>query len=154
MNKPESLRAHLLATVPELKHNADRLLIFINDGNVRCTSAKSFSFEYVYTLEVILTDYPGHPDTVMLPLLGWLSVNQLELLQNLEKAGEGLGFEADIIDAGKVDLSIKLPLTERAIVTTDAEGKTTITHPPEPLPIERILDPTLPAPTEWFIPHG
>lgn len=41
MNKPESLRAHLLATVAEFKHNPDRLLIFIDNGKVRCTSAES-----------------------------------------------------------------------------------------------------------------
>ncbi len=39
MNKPESLRAHLLATVADFKHDPDRLLIFIDNGKVRCTAA-------------------------------------------------------------------------------------------------------------------
>ena len=75
MNKPEHLRAHLLATVAEFKHNPDRLLIFIDNGKVRCTAAASLSFEYSFDLQIILTDFAGHPDSVMLPILGWLSVN-------------------------------------------------------------------------------
>ncbi|WP_178081838.1 phage tail protein, partial [Pseudomonas sp. B6(2017)] len=52
MNKPESLRVHLLDRVPELRHNPDRLLIFIDNGKVRCTAAASLSFEYSYDLQV------------------------------------------------------------------------------------------------------
>ena len=44
MNKPDSLRDHLLSTIAELKHNPDRLLIFIDNGKVRCTAAASLSF--------------------------------------------------------------------------------------------------------------
>ena len=80
MNKPDSLRAHLLATIAELKHDPDRLLIIIDNGKVRCTAAASLSFEYSFDLQIILTDYAGHPDSVMLPLLGWISVNQSELV--------------------------------------------------------------------------
>lgn len=159
MNKPESLRAHLLATVPELERNPDRLLVFIDDGSVRCTNGRTLSFEYAYTLQLILTDYAGHPDAVMLPLLGWLSVHQNELLANLDKAREGVAFEADILANDKVDLSIKLPLTERVVVGKDAEGKTTLQHPQEPQPSAQILDPTWPAEgqgnqDDWYIPRG
>lgn len=132
MNKPESLRSHLLASVPELKNNPDRLLVFIDNGRIRCTAAASLSFEYVYDLQVILTDYAGHPDAVMLPLLGWLRVNQSELLANLAKAEEGIQFEADIIDASKADLSLKLPLTERVVVRKQPDGHYDVTHPAEP----------------------
>lgn len=69
MNKPEHLRAHLLGTIAELKHNPDRLLIFIDNGKVRCTAAASLSFGYCFDLQIILSDYAGHPDSVMLPLL-------------------------------------------------------------------------------------
>ncbi|KAB0561887.1 phage tail protein, partial [Helicobacter pullorum NCTC 12824] len=97
MNKPESLRAHLLATVAELQHNPDLLLIFIDNGKVRCTAAASLSFEYSYDLQIIITAFAGHPDSVMLPLLGWISVNQPELLENYDKAQNGVQFEADIL---------------------------------------------------------
>lgn len=157
MNKPESLRTHLLATIGELKHNPDRLLIFIDNGKVRCTAAASLSFEYSFDLQVILTDFAGHPDSVMLPVLGWLKLNQADLLENLDKSTEGIQFEADILDNSKVDLSLTLPLTERVIVRKDADGKTTIRHPGEPQRTAVFLDPAwVPgaqsASNEWVVP--
>jgi len=133
MNKPDSLRAHLLASVPGLKKNTERLLMFIDNGKVRCTAAASLSFEYTYSLQIILTDFAGHPDTVMLPILAWVRVNQSELLVNLEKSEEGLKFEADIIDNTKVDMSISLPLTERVLLTRQDDGTFKATHPGESL---------------------
>lgn len=158
MNKPESLRTHLLVTVAELKHNPERLLIFIDNGKVRCTAAASLSFEYSFDLQVILTDFAGHPDSVMLPLLGWLSVHQSELLENLNKSAAGIQFEADILDNSKVDLSVTLPLTERVVVGKDAEGNTTIRHPGEPQRVPAFLDPAwIPGAqstgSEWLVPN-
>lgn len=157
MNKPESLRTHLLATIGELKHNPDRLLIFIDNGKIRCTAAASLSFEYSFDLQVILTDFTGHPDSVMLPVLGWLKVNQADLLENLDKSTKGIQFEADILDNSKVDLSLTLPLTERVIVRKDADGKATIRHPSEPQRTAAFLDPAwIPSAqspsSEWVIP--
>lgn len=131
MNKPDSLRAHLLAAVPDLAHNPDRLLMFIDNGKVRCTAAASLSFEYSYNLQVILTDFAGHPDSVMLPLLGWLRTHQSELLVHLDKATDGVQFEADILDQSKVDLSLSLPLTERVVVKRRPDEGFEVSHPDE-----------------------
>lgn len=157
MNKPDSLKAHLLATVAELKHNPDRLLIFIDNGKIRCTAAQTLSFEYSFDLQVILTDFAGHPDSVMLPLLGWLSVHQPELLENLSKAADGIQFEADILDNSKVDMSLTLPLTERVVVGKDDLGNTTVRHPGEPQRAADFLDPNwIPGAqgtgSEWVLP--
>ncbi len=132
MNKPSALRAHLLAAVPELHKNPDRLLVFIDNGTIRSTAAPGLSFEYSYTLNVILTDYAGHPDAVAIPLLAWLLVNQPELLTNLEKGKTAIAFEADVLDNSKVDLSLKLPLTERVIVKKQEDGTLQVSHPDEP----------------------
>jgi hypothetical protein len=132
MNKPESLRAHLLAAVPELRHSPDRLLVFIDKGKLRCTAAASLSWEYGYELQIILTDFAGHPDAVMLPLLAWVRTNQSELLVNLDKSAQGIGFEADILDNSKVDLAITLPLTERVVVKHQPDGTYQLSHAPEP----------------------
>ena len=95
----------------------------------------------------------------MLPILGWASVNQSELLENLDKSAEGIKFEADVLDNSKVDLSIRLPLTERVIVGRDAEGNTTITHPGEPQRVANYHDPawrpgSLGLDGEWILPNG
>jgi hypothetical protein len=132
MNKPDSLRRHLLASVPALNNNPDRLLIFIDKGQVCCTAAASLSFEYRYELQVILTDFPGHPDSVILPLLGWLREHQSELLSNLDKAANGIQFEADVLDSSKVDLSLSLALTERVIVKKQPDGTYQVSHAAEP----------------------
>ncbi|MGQ5246686.1 phage tail protein, partial [Xanthomonas arboricola pv. corylina] len=108
MIKPASLRAHLVAALPDLARDADRLLVFIDAGSLVSTFQPGLSFEYQYTLNLILTDYAGHPDSVMLPLLEWVQANQSELLSNTARRGE-IAFEADILANDAVDLSIKLP---------------------------------------------
>lgn len=133
MNKPESLRAHLIAAVPDLAQNPDRLMIFIDNGKIRSTAAFGLSFEYIYTLNLILTDYAGHPDTVAIPLLAWVLVNQRDLMENFERSKDAIVFEADVLDNSKVDLSIKLPLTERVIVKRQDDGKLMVSHPAEPV---------------------
>lgn len=157
MNKHESLRAHLLATVAELRHNPDLLLIFIDNGKVRCTAAATLSFEYSYDLQIIFTAFAGHPDSVMLPVLGWISINQPELLENYEKMQNGIQFEADILDKDKVDLGLTLRLTERVVVGTDAQGNTTVKHAGEPQRVAGYLDPNwVPGSqgnvSEWVVP--
>lgn len=131
MNKPNSLREHLLNAIQGLKKNPDRLLIFIDSGSVRCT-ARGLSFEYSYTLQVLLTDFAGHPDSVFIPTLEWLRRHQPDLLTNLERGKDAIAFEADILDGGKVDMSIKLPITERVIVKRLENGTLDISHPDEP----------------------
>ena len=157
MNKPESLRAHLLTTVAELQHNPDLLLIFIDNGKVRCTAAATLSFEYSYDLQIILTAFAGHPDSVMLPVLEWISINQPELLENYEKMQNGIQFEADILDKEKVDLGLTLRLTERVVVGTDEQGKTTVRHVGEPQRVAGYLDSNwIPGSqgnaSEWMVP--
>ncbi|WP_313314546.1 phage tail protein [Stutzerimonas nitrititolerans] len=133
MNKPESLRDHLLAAIPELRRNPDRLLVFVDNGSMRSTAAPGLSFEYSYTLNLILTDFAGSPDAVAVPLFAWVLVNQRELMENLEKGRDAIKFEADILDNSKVDLSITLPLTERVIVKRMDDGTLQVSHPAEPV---------------------
>ena len=141
MNKPDSLRAHLIAAVPALQHNDDQLLVFMDNGKVRCTAAASLSFEYNYELQIILTKFAGHPDSVMLPLLGWVRTHQPELLANLDKVKEGIQFEADILDNSKVDMSIRLPLTERVVVRKQDDGSYEVVHADEPRdPLSEAFD--------------
>lgn len=137
MLKPASLRAALAAAIPDLARDPDRLLVFIDAGSIQSTLAGGLSWEYAYTLNVILTDYAGTPDAVILPLLQWVRVNQSELLDNVDERPHGITFEADILDAGSVDMSIKLKLTERVAVTVSGE-RIDLTHCDEPQPEARL----------------
>lgn len=138
MNKPGSLRRHLLEHIGELSHDPDRLLIFIENGKIRCTAAAGLSFEYEYSLQMIITDFAGHPDSVMIPLLGWLRTNQHELLANFDKNKDGIQFDAEIMANDLVDLSITLPLSERVTVKLQPDGALDVKHPDEPQLTEHL----------------
>ncbi|WFF38041.1 phage tail protein [Moraxella nasibovis] len=131
MKKPNLLRSHLLASLPELAKNPDRLLIFVDEGRMVNTLANGLSFEYRYTLNVIITDFAEDMAAVAVALYAWLRDHQSELLANLDKAKDGVKFVADILDNRKVDLSITLPLTERVIVK-ETDGKAVFDYPAEP----------------------
>lgn len=132
MKKPESLKNYILAAVKELRRDPERMLIFTDKGNIRCTGASGLSFEYVYDLNFILTEYAGELDAVMIPLLDWVRINQSELLMNLDKNKEAFKFETVILDNRTVDLSLTFPVTERVIVKRQDDGTLNISFPDEP----------------------
>ncbi|MBJ9954414.1 phage tail protein [Acinetobacter baumannii] len=132
MKKPDSLKTHMINAVKELQRDPDRMLIFTDKGNIRCTLANGLSFEYVYDLNFILTEYAGELDAVMIPLLDWIRFNQHELLANLEKSKDAFKFETVILDNNTVDLSLTFTLTERVIVKRQEDGSLNVTFPDEP----------------------
>jgi len=132
MLKPASLRTAIEAALPDLKRNPDRLLVFIDEGGIRCTAAASLSFEYSYTLKLVVTDYAAHADTLMVPVLAWVAANQPELLANPDRQRDGIRFEADLLDKGKMDLALSIQLTERVVVRPVDGGGYTAEHVPEP----------------------
>lgn len=131
MYKPESLRALMTAVNPELARDPDRLVVFIDEGSMVSTFAEGLSFEYRYTLNLVFTDFAGHPDAIMVPLLTWIKVHQSELLANPTNR-ERIAFEADLLSNDAVDLSIKIPLTERVGVHPRPGGGHNVEHYPEP----------------------
>lgn len=132
MMKPASLRAALTQAVPELATTPDKLLVFIDQGKVIATQAKSLSYEYDYRLNVIVTDYAGSADNLMVAVLAWAKRHQSELLNY--PSANSLSFEVDHLNHQSCDIALTLPLTERVIVTTDAAGVPHIEHADEPLP--------------------
>lgn len=132
MMKPASLREALTSAVPHLTRNPEKLHIFVDEGRVVATGAKTISFEYQYTLTMIVTDFPSGADDIMVPTLAWLRANQPELFFNPDQRADGVKFEADILNHATVDLALKLPLTERVIVRVAGSGYE-VEHQPEPV---------------------
>lgn len=128
MKKPASLRATLEKAIPYIKHNPEQFHAYIEAGNVLASAAASNSFEYEFTLTLLLEAYSGDGDIVFLTIVRWLREHQIETLLNPEKMADALSFEVDIINDKTVDILIKLKLSERVIV--DESGK--MDHPPEP----------------------
>nr|WP_329760963.1 phage tail protein [Stenotrophomonas geniculata] len=140
MKKPQLLRQHLVAAMPSLAADPERLLVFVDDGGLAASFAAGLSFQYRYTLELVLRDFAGAPEAVMVPLLQWLTRHQPELLANPENRDK-LTFVVDVLSDKLVDLAIKLPLTERVRVVQDNAGAFQLEYLPEP-------------PTEWEHRHS
>ncbi|HDS1375929.1 TPA: phage tail protein, partial [Stenotrophomonas maltophilia] len=49
MKKPQLLRQHLVAAIPALTSDPDKLLIFVDSGGLAGTYRPGLAFEYRYT---------------------------------------------------------------------------------------------------------
>ena len=138
MNKPQSLRAALNKAVPYVRENPDRLHLFVDNGSLVATSAASISWEYRYTLNVVVTDFTGDQNLLMAPILFWLRDNQSDMLQNATERERLFTFEVDILGNGACDLSLNLKLTER-VVAQEVDGS---------IQVEAVAEPDEPT-DEW-----
>ena len=116
MLKPQQLRQALTDSVPLLQRNPDSLNVFIDSGRIVSTLATSLSFEYQYRLNMVITDYTGDIDLLVVPMLEWLRVNEPDIMATKEKQQTGFTFKADVISDTASDISIDLQLSERVIV--------------------------------------
>ncbi|MCU5773074.1 phage tail protein [Erwiniaceae bacterium BAC15a-03b] len=132
MNKPESLRKALTEGVQHLRDNPETLHLFVDEGALVATLAPSISWEYRYTLNVVVTDFAGDQNLLMAPVLFWLRDNQPDMMANPDLRDKALTFEADILNNGACDLSLNLKLTERVIARQE-DGVTKIEAVPEPV---------------------
>lgn len=145
MIKIASLRETLLAANPYLAAAPDKLHVLIESGHVATTMASGASFHCAYTAAILVMDYAGHPDSLFVPLIGWLRRHQPDLLLNHDKQKNAITFEAELISATTADIAIKVPLTERVIVRT-TNGQLTADHKAEP-----ELDPGADIPWELYL---
>jgi hypothetical protein len=129
VNKPDQLRRVLLAHVPDLKANPDRLSLFIDKGRVMA-SAGSLGFVCAYTLNVVVQDYSGDVPALLVPVLAWIAEAQPTLLQNADR--QPFTFGAELMDEKAADVSIYIELTETVQVQANPEGGFTTVALPEP----------------------
>lgn len=134
MLKPASLREHLCRALPDLARDPERLMVLIPKGSIQSTLTAALSYEYSYTLRLIVLDFAGHADAVMAPLLIWLRTHQSDLLDNPEKRAQAIRFEAEFLSTTTMDLVIELDLTERVLARPRPEqpGALNLVHVAEP----------------------
>jgi hypothetical protein len=128
MNKPNSLRAALVAAVPSVAADPEKLTVFIDAGSLAITGATSLSHELRYTCNVLLLDFAGDVTDVFIAITEWARSSQPDLATNIDQRANGITFEADILNNMTVDLSLRLQLTESVVVSIDADGKRTATY--------------------------
>lgn len=114
MRKIDSLRELLTRAVPSLKADPSKLAIFYDRGKI-ASRLGNLSFEYRYAANLVIEDYAGDPDAVMIPIIAWIADNQPELLQRQDS--EPFAFEAEWLAKDLHDLSITIELTERVLVS-------------------------------------
>ncbi len=119
MKKPESLRQTLQMFVPALAADPSRLSIFVDKGRIAAT-AGSLSLEYRYTANIVVQDYAGDVDDLMVPILAWIAQHQPELLQRIDQ--EPFRFESELLDADTADVSIFIDLDEAVRVSAKEGG--------------------------------
>lgn len=114
MIKLQSLRAHLMAAVPALGSDPDRLLLFVEAGQIEAWKGQGLSHGYRADCRLTVLDWAGSLDEIVVPLLDWLAHYQPDL-----DPQRGLRFEAELLGTGAMDLSLVVTLTERVVVSRE-----------------------------------
>jgi len=128
MKKLGTFRAALLAGVPELTNDPQRLSIMAERGKLVAWGGAARGWQYAYQLTAIIQDFAGDMDLLTDTILQWVRVEQPGLLKNPELTAQSVRFEVEVLDNECVDVQIELDLVE-AVRTTDG---VTFEHPPEP----------------------
>lgn len=140
MYKPKSLRKALADAVPDLARNPEMMRIFIDNGKLASTLATSLSFENQYTLNVVVTDFTGDIELLLVPIQAWLRIHQADIMTTDEGRKKGFTYFADINSNDSADISISLMLTERTLVREDG-NKLHVEQAIEPQPPEPVTFP-------------
>lgn len=128
MLKADALRAVVMDRIPWLKENPDQLMICVRKGNVVATGMPAASFEYRYTLELLVMDYPGDLDELSIAILAWANKHQPDLIFNSDRRTQGIAFEADILSSDCADILFSMTTTDAVKVEKDGTGRLT-PHP-------------------------
>ena len=142
MQKPTSLRKALMAALPELRNQPDRLVIWIEDGAVRARQTADHGFAFEYPLSVLLRETSTDIAIVAHAINRWLRLNQPSLLTAGDR--DTFKFETDILDNGTADILLTVDLVETVKVTAQEDGSWSIDYLPEPDPMFDDDQPVLP----------
>lgn len=132
MKKPNQIRAVIEQSNPSFISNPERLQLFVDQGQIISTGTASLSFEYRYTLNVIITDYADDIARIIVPLLAYLKTNQPELFENPQRRENGIKYNLDYNNNDTLDLSIDIQLTERVVAKSQGDS-TEIKYAAEPI---------------------
>ncbi|MBN3725624.1 phage tail protein [Burkholderia sp. Ac-20379] len=128
MNKPAALRAAIVAAVPSLAASPDSLLMSINAGAIAATGTGTSSFDYDYECEINLWAGVADIDTVMIAVLDWVRANQADLVMNPDRRRDGITFFATLPQGDRVNLDLKLRLSESVLVRVGDDGKRVVQY--------------------------
>jgi hypothetical protein len=128
MNKPERFRVALLAAMPDLANDPQRLSIFVEKGKLVANGTESMDWQYSYQLTAILQDFAGDMDALAKVMIAWVAVEQPDMLKNPMQAERGIRFECELMTSELADIVIEIDLTEAVYAGNEGSFE----HTPEP----------------------
>jgi len=131
LNKIASLRQALIETNTYFATAPETLHVYAEEGTVHANLKPGLHFAYAYTIRVLVTDFPGHPDSLFVPLIGWVKRHQPDLLQNPAQENS-IRFEIELQSATTADIAISLPVSE-SVVVKNLDGVLQGYHKPDPV---------------------
>lgn len=132
MRKPASLRAAMVAALPRLAEDPDKLRMWIDQGGIAVRATPTLAFEYRYKLNLLLLDFVEDSNAAMVPVLLWLRTEQPDLLGDYAANDKAIAFTVDVLDDKTVDLHLELQLREAVGCKPRIGGGYALTHFPEP----------------------
>ena len=121
MKKPNQLRKILEQSIPDFVKNPDRLQLYVDGGQIVATGSESFSFEYRYTLNIIVTDFSQDIASLIVPIIAYLRINQPEIFENPQRRENAFKFQVDYNNNNTADISFEIMLTERVVAKQTAD---------------------------------
>lgn len=138
MFKPASLRASLVAAIVGadgariFERDPDKLRIWADKGRIAGRLGPARGFEYRYRLNVLVIDFSGSEDGLVIAITEWVASHQAELLLNHDAGNQAVTFEVEVLDNNLVDILFELELTETVrLIPRDAGGFDAV-HEAEP----------------------
>lgn len=131
MKKLTNLRKYLSSKIKFLHDNPENLYLFVENGRVISTLAQTPSYEYEYTVNIIIEHYSGDQNILIAVVNNWLRENQSDISANPMKRQQDFKFEAVILDNNTAHVSLDLNLTER-VLAIDKDGQYVIEAIAEP----------------------
>lgn len=133
MRKLQSLKAHMTDALAHrgTKANPADLHFHIPQGSLQATQRAGLGFGYTYTLVMTVLDFAHSVDEIMIPLLLWIRRWQPELLVLTADQG-GIAFEIEDLDDNKVDVMIRIPVSEGVSLMPRPGGGFDLFRPEEP----------------------
>ena len=133
MRKPASLRKAIESAVRELRHEGDRLKLWVEDGAVRSRQTENHGFAFEYPLSVLVQETSTDIAIIAHAITRWLRIHQPDLLTG--GAGDSFKFETDILDNKTADILFTLQLTENVAITENEDGSWAVDYLAEPDPL-------------------
>ena len=119
MRKIDTLRAAILAKLPELKRDPDRVRMWIERGSAKSTQTEGRGLVSAFQLNVLIVEMASDMHILFLAVFEWMRVNQPSLMM---PGSEAIGFDADILDNSTADVLLQIQLDQAVGATPDGKG--------------------------------